>query len=144
MTKRVRACTPDQSALEIAQMLADEHVGSVPVVESFDNPKLLGVITDRDLVLRVMAKGLDPLQTHAAGVMSKDLVTCLPSDDVDEAADRMMRNQVRRIYIAGRDGRLHGVIAQADLASRTDDRNRTAQVLERISQPDAPHPPQNP
>jgi CBS domain-containing protein len=136
MTKEVASCTPDVSARGAAQLMAEEHVGSLPVIEDSDARRVVGVVTDRDLVIRVMALGRDAETTRIEDVMTKRVVTCLPSDDLDEATDRMMQHQVRRLYIVDGDGRLRGVIAQADIASRSGDRNKTAQLVERLSQPE--------
>lgn len=135
MTKEVASCTPDVSARGAARLMAEEHVGSLPVVEG-DGRKVVGVITDRDLVIRVMALGRDAEATRIEDVMTKHVVTCLPGDDLDEATHRMMEQQIRRLYIVDGEGRLQGVIAQADIASRSGDRNKTAQLLERLSQPE--------
>lgn len=136
MTKEVASCTPAVSARGAARLMAEEHVGSLPVVEDSAGRRVVGVITDRDLVLRVMALGRDPEATRIEDVMTKRVITCLPSDDLDEATDRMMTQQVRRLYIVDAEGRLEGVISQADIASRSGDRNKTAQFVERLSQPD--------
>jgi CBS domain-containing protein len=136
MTKEVASCTPEVSARGAARLMAEEHVGSLPVIDLEDGRRVVGVVTDRDLVLRVMALGRDPEATRIEDVMTKRVVTCLPSDDLDEATDRMMAHQIRRLYIVDANGHLEGVIAQADIASRSGDRNKTAQLVERLSQPD--------
>ncbi len=136
MTKDVASCTPNVSARGAARLMAEEHVGSLPVVADGDGRRLVGVVTDRDLVMRVLAPGRDGEATRIEEVMTKKVVTCLPGDDLDEAIDRMMAKQIRRLYIVDADGRLEGVIAQADIASRSGDRNKTAQLVERLSQPE--------
>lgn len=138
MTKDVASVAPDVSARGAARLMAEQHVGSLPVVG--EGRKLIGIITDRDLVIRVMAPGHDPEATQVDSIMSTDLVTCYPNDEIEEATDRMMNYQVRRLYIVDRDGILVGVIAQADIANRAGDRIRTAQLVERVSQADAPKP----
>lgn len=138
MTKEVASCKEDEAARAAAERMLQSHVGSLPVVDG--EGRLTGVVTDRDLVVRVMARGLDANAATLSEVMSRELVTCAPTDDVDEAVDRMMRHQVRRIYIVDADGRLAGVIAQADIASRSGNRSNTARLVERVSQPGVPEP----
>ncbi len=138
MTKEVAACGPEYNVRAVARLMLEQHVGSLPIVDS--ERRLIGVVTDRDLVVRVIVPGLDPDSTPISTVMSKELVTCLPEDDLGEATSRMMEHQIRRLYIVDQHGHVAGVIAQADVASRSGDRNKTAQLVERVSQPGVPEP----
>jgi CBS domain-containing protein len=94
---------------------------------------LLGIVTDRDLVLKVLAEGSDPRSTQIDGVMTTDVVACNPEDACDKALDLMEQHQVRRIPIVDKDNRLVGIISQADIATRLDEPAKTAEVVEEIS-----------
>lgn len=137
MTKDLQACTTSDSIRRAAKLIAERHVGSIPVIADEQSRKLLGVVTDRDIVLRAVAARRDPNGTAVAAIMTTDLITCRPSDRADEAVDWMMMHQIRRIYVVDQNGALVGVIAQADVASRYGDRQKTAQMIERVSQPEA-------
>jgi CBS domain-containing protein len=92
----------------------------------------VGVLTDRDIAVRVVAEGRDPEQVKVTEVASRDLVTLDPQQDLDEALRLMARHQVRRLPVVEEDGRLAGVIAQADVAKEAGDK-RTGEVVEQIS-----------
>jgi CBS domain-containing protein len=115
--------------------MRDEAVGSVPVAD--DRQRLLGIITDRDVALRVVAEGRNPGGTMVQEVMTRDPITCRPDDDVRHALEGMAQHQVRRMPVVGDDGRLLGIISQADIATRLDAPRRIAAVVEEISQPGA-------
>ena len=134
MTKTLVTCRADDTVLDAARVLARQHIGALPVVEDEESYRLLGVLTDRDIVLRVVANGNQAKDIRVGDVMSTTLVTCAPADDLHDAVRLMMEKQVRRLLVV-EDGRLVGVIAQADVASRGGERNMTAQVVEAVSQP---------
>lgn len=142
----MRSCndvmTPDPSCIAAAQtvrsaaeMMKLEDVGAIPVVEDENSRKLTGMITDRDIVVNVIAGGKDVDSTRIEEVMSRNPVTCRPEDPIDHALDRMAQHQVRRIPVVDGKGRVVGIIAQADVATRVDLPEKTANVLEDISQP---------
>ena len=112
-----------------AKMMRDEDVGVAPIVEG---DKLIGMLTDRDIATRVVAEGRDPDQVKVRDVASKQLVTIDPQQDLDEALRMMAKHQVRRLPVVEEDGRLVGVVAQADIAREGDDR-QTGQLVEEIS-----------
>jgi CBS domain-containing protein len=97
------------------------------------------VITDRDLVVHVLAESRLPDATAVSDVMSADPVTCHPDDPLDRAVSAMAQHQIRRVPIVNKDGELVGIIAQADIAL-TDDEATTAEVVKRISKPTPVHP----
>jgi CBS domain-containing protein len=109
--------------------MRDEDVGIAPIVEG---DRLVGVLTDRDVAVRVVAEGRDAEQVKVSEVASGDLVTLDPDQDLDEALRLMARHQVRRLPVVEEDGRLVGVVAQADVAKDADER-QTGQVVEQIS-----------
>ena len=130
MTSNPRTLAADRPVADAAKLMRDEDVGLVPVVEG---DRLVGTLTDRDIAIRVVADGRDPESTSVREVASTDLVTIDPEQDLDEALRLMAQHQVRRIPVVEEDGRLVGVVAQADVARQSDDR-RTGEVVERISQ----------
>ena len=130
MTQNPTTCEPSTSVMEAARMMASQDVGPLPVVE---NSRLVGVVTDRDLVLRVLAEGRDPKATTVGEVASKDIVSVAPETTLDEALGLLARHQVRRLPVVEGE-RLVGIVAQADVARQGDDRE-TGRVVEEISKP---------
>jgi CBS domain-containing protein len=130
MTSSPQTVEPSATVAEAAKLMRDNDVGSLPVVEG---GKLTGVVTDRDITVRAVAEGKDPQSTKVAEVISKDLVTIDPQQDLEEALRLMARHQVRRLPVVEEDGRLVGIVAQADVAEAGDDR-KTGQMVEKISE----------
>ena len=130
MTSKLCSIDAEKSVAYAAKMMRDEDVGLAPIVEG---KRLIGTLTDRDIAVRVVAEGRDPETTRVSDVASTDVVTVDPQQDLDEALRLMAEHQVRRIPVVEEDGRLVGVVAQADVARQSDDR-RTGEVVERISQ----------
>jgi CBS domain-containing protein len=139
MTTDPVTCTVRSTATEAAQLMKSHDLGWLPIVDNSETRTLLGVVTDRDLALKVIAEGLDPGRTPIEDVMTLNPVACGSYDDVDAALDAMAQQQVRRIPVVD-EGRLVGVIAQADIARHLGDPERTADVLRKISQPTITHP----
>jgi CBS domain-containing protein len=137
MTKDPICCLASDRVEQIAQIMERENIGSVPVVASHDHKRLIGIVTDRDLALKVLGAGRDSRQTKVEAVLTVSPVTCQPDEDLQQALDRMAQAQVRRLPVVDGDGRIVGIIAQADIATRTDDAAQTAQVVEEISEPTA-------
>ena len=129
MTSKLCSIDTDKTVAYAAKMMRDEDVGIAPIVEG---DRLVGVLTDRDTAVRVVAEGGDSEQTKVTDVMSRDLVTLDPDQDLDEALRLMARHQVRRLPVVEEDGRLVGVVAQADVAKEADE-TRTGEVVEQIS-----------
>jgi CBS domain-containing protein len=129
MTSNPCAIDADKPVAYAAKMMKDENVGLAPVVEG---DKLIGTLTDRDIVTRVVAEGRDPQSVSVREVASTDLVTIDPQQDLDEALRLMASNQVRRLPVVEEDGRLVGVIAQADVAKEAKDK-KTGELVEEIS-----------
>jgi CBS domain-containing protein len=133
MTDNPTCCLPSDTVVAAARYMRDEDVGSVPVVD--EQQRLVGIITDRDVALRVVAEAYDPGDTTVQEIMTRHPVTCRPDDDMRRALDLMATHQVRRIPVIGDDRLLLGIIAQADIATRMDSPRRIATVVEEISQP---------
>ena len=129
MTSNPCSIDAGKSVAYAAKMMRDEDVGIAPIVEG---DRLVGVLTDRDIAVRVVAEGLDPEKVKVSEVASRDVVTLDPQQDLDEALRLMARHQVRRLPVVEEDGRLVGVVAQADVAEAADER-RTGEVVEQIS-----------
>lgn len=133
MTTRPRAVEPQTPVHEAAQLMESEDVGSLPVVQ--DGARLVGVVTDRDIAIRLVARGLDPDATPVADIASRELLTLTPDDDLDDALALMARAQVRRVPIVVRDDELVGVVSQADIARSDAKEKHVGEVVEAISQP---------
>ena len=134
MTPSPTCCHPEHTAVEAAELMQREDVGLVPIV-SADNSKLLGVLTDRDIVLKVIAAGRDPRGTAVSEVMTTDPIACLPQESVESVMELMATRQVRRIPIVDRDGAIVGIVSQADIATRLSSPEETGQVVQAISEP---------
>ena len=129
MTSGPRTLPPDATIADAARAMRDEDSGIMPVV---DGDRLEGVLTDRDIVVRVVAEGRDPGSTHVRDAISARLVTIDPDQGLDEAMRLMAEHRVRRLPVCEEDGRLVGMLAQADVA-RHGDESRTGETVERIS-----------
>jgi len=122
MTPIPQCCTPDDSIIEVARLMEQHDVGVVPIVESQDTRRVIGVITDRDIVLRVVAQGRDPNEIISVrDVMTNELVTLSPDADVLHAEELMKERRVRRLLVVDADGALVGIVTLADLARATDE-----------------------
>jgi CBS domain-containing protein len=133
MTEGPTWCTKDTSLTDVARLMVQADCGIIPVVEGNDH-KLIGVITDRDIVCRTLADGKDPYQMAAGDCMTVPPLAVPPNADLDAAARLMKEHQVRRVFVQDDSGRCLGVISQADLARSAPDR-QTADVIKRVSQP---------
>jgi CBS domain-containing protein len=137
MAKSVRdAMTPDPrsigasaSVVEAARLMREQHIGSLPVTE---DERLVGMITDRDITTRVVAESAVPEATSVGDVYSRDLISVEPNKDLDEALKLMVRHQVRRLPVV-ESGRLVGMVAQADIALKENE--RTGELVGAISEP---------
>ena len=134
MTKDVVTCTSDASIVEVAQLMKTEDIGPVLIVDNETSHTLVGIVTDRDIVIKVIADGQDTNTTRVGDVMSKKLVTCHADDDVGIAMKAMAQFQLRRIPVVEDNMRLVGIISQADVATRVDAPEKTAEVVKEISE----------
>lgn len=141
MTDNPEVVTPAATLVEAARKMRDLNVGIIPVVESEQNRRLKGVITDRDIAVRAVAEGVDINTTVVQECMTSNVETCNKNDSVDQVLEVMRREQVRRVPITDREGRLVGIVAQADVATDLEghsNQHRIADTLERISEPGRP------
>ena len=142
MTPTPSCCVPDDIVVEAARLMKNQNVGSVPVVADRDDHRLVGMVTDRDLALRVIAEGRDPHDTAVRDVMTTRPVSCRESDIYQQALQAMAEHQLRRSPVVDEQGRLAGIIAQADVATRIAQLSTTGAVVEAISDPNSHTPPQ--
>ena len=130
MTENPRSIGASTSVVEAARLMREEDIGSLPIT---DDERLVGMITDRDITTRVVAEAADPTSMSVEDVYSRDLVSVEPDEDLDEALQLMARHQVRRLPVV-ENGRLVGIVAQADIALREDE-TKTGALVEAISKP---------
>jgi len=136
MTENPVCCLTDDSFERIAQWMETEDIGSVPVVDNYQSRKLIGIVTDRDLALRVIGAKRDPVTTQVGEVMTPNPVAANPSDDLEHVMDKMSQERVRRLPVVDESGQLVGIIAQADLVTRLRDPHKATDVIQEVSQPD--------
>jgi CBS domain-containing protein len=129
MTKDPRSLKRGASVVEAARLMRDENAGLIPVVEG---GTLVGTVTDRDIAVRVVAEGKSPESVTVGEIASRDLVTIDPQQELDEALRLMARHQVRRLPVVEEDGKLVGIVAQADIARNASD-EQTGDLVEDIS-----------
>ena len=134
MTDNPVYALPDDTVEKVARLMKKEDIGPVPIVDNEQSKKLVGIVTDRDLALKVVGEGRDPSTTRVEDVMTRKLVTCRPDDDVDSAMKAMAQYQLRRIPVVDDNMRLVGIISQADVATRVDEPEKTAEVVREISE----------
>ena len=135
MTKDLVYSSPDDMVSDVAQLMKKEDIGPVLIVDDSNQGKrLVGIVTDRDLAIKVVSEGRDPQNTRVEEVMTKKIITCRADDDVQNAMKAMAQYQLRRIPVLDAHDRLVGIISQADVATRVDEPEKTAEVVKEISQ----------
>lgn len=130
MTENPNCCTCETPLQGVARMMIDSDCGCIPVMESEQSHRLVGVISDRDIVCRAVAQGKDPKTTPASEAMSSPVVTVATDADLDECCRIMERNQIRRVPVVNNAGRCCGMISLADIAEKTDETHAAAVVRE--------------
>jgi CBS domain-containing protein len=135
MTHDVRLLRPDQTISEAAVLMAEIDSGALPVG---DNDRLVGMITDRDIVIRALAQGKSG-ETKVAEIMSKEVLYCFDTDEVEEAARNMGKAKVRRLPVLNKDKRMVGIVSLGDLARKDDDSTTIGQTVTRVSTPGGKH-----
>jgi len=134
MTKNPVCCLPTDLVSKAAELMKSKDIGPVPIIENEQTRKLVGIVTDRDLALKVVAEGRDPKSTNTEAVMTRKVVTCLAEDDLQKALDAMSGHKLRRIPVVDNNYAIVGIIAQADVATRFDQPEKTAAMVRGISQ----------
>ena len=134
MTADPAICTPDTKLNEVAKMMADRDCGEIPVVDDRSTMRPVGVVTDRDITLRAVARGENPLTMTASDVMSSPAVTVRPEDPIEDVCRTLEDHQLRRVPVVDREGRCCGMVSQADIAQHGSE-SMTAEVVRTVSQP---------
>lgn len=139
MSRDPQCCTPDDTLRNAARLMADHDCGCLPVVEETERKGVVGVITDRDITVRGVAKGKSP-DSKVNDVMSPSPSCCKADDEIEEVERIMTERQVRRVPVIDSDGRVVGIIAQADLArdNRAASDREVGRIVEKISEPTVP------
>jgi CBS domain-containing protein len=139
MTPDPQCCTPDDTLRDAARLMADYDCGCLPVVDDKDGKQVVGVLTDRDIAVRGVARGKTP-DSKVNDVMSPAPACCFAEDEVEEVERIMAEKQVRRVPVLDRDERVVGMIAQADLArnDRAASDRDVGRLVEKISEPTSP------
>jgi len=137
MTENPVYCLGSDSVSSVAQQMQIHDIGAMPVVADAQTKKLIGIVTDRDMALRIVGAGRETKGTWIADVMTPNPVACRSNDNIDMAIDAMALHKVRRIPTVDALGQLVGIISQADVATRLHDTHTTAEVVTEISQPHA-------
>jgi CBS domain-containing protein len=132
MSKGVECMEPGSSLREVAVKMKELDAGSIPIC---DNDRLVGMVTDRDLVLETLAVDRDPDQVKAEDVMTSPIVYCFEDQDIGEAARIMEARQIRRLAVLSREKRLVGIVSLGDLSLRAGDHELAQEVLEEVSKP---------
>lgn len=134
MTTDPVCCVPGDSAQQVAKMMCEHNVGSMPVVADQQSRKLTGIITDRDLCCSIVAQGLDPKSTPIQQYMRQNPVSCRDGENLDGCEKAMQSHQIRRIPVVDGDGRCIGIVSQADLALK-DKPDKVSRTVAEISRP---------
>jgi CBS domain-containing protein len=138
MTPNPACCTPETTARDVANLMREFDCGSVPVVQSGTDRRLVGMVTDRDLAVRGVAQGLGP-EARVDELMTPEPVSCLVDDEVETVREVMIQQKVRRVPVVDPNGVVVGIVAQADLALQegaASDRE-LGRIVEAISEPDS-------
>ncbi|NLC56077.1 MAG: CBS domain-containing protein [Armatimonadetes bacterium] len=136
MTPDPVACTPEDRVVTAAKIMRERDCGAVPVVDSQDSRRVWGILTDRDIVLRVVARERDCLSTTVGECMTPDVFTVRPTDDVADVVQLMERQQIRRVPVVEEGDLLVGIVATADQARRLHDDQVVAELFEDVSAPE--------
>ncbi len=135
MSKDPAFCQASDTAVLAAKLMEKHDIGVLPIVNNLHDQKLIGIVTDRDLAIKLVAAGRNPKTTTLDQVMSQPVVTCSPDDDYSTAVGLMERYQLKRIPAVTTSGRAVGMISQADVALRILDQGTIAEVVSAIAEP---------
>ncbi|AFZ67712.1 CBS domain-containing protein [Deinococcus peraridilitoris] len=134
MTNDPVCCTPDTNLRDVAAMMVEYDCGSVPVVENYDNMRAVGVVTDRDITVRTVAAGKNPLECCAQDAMTDTVVSISPEADLMDAIRLMEETKVRRLPVTSANGAVVGMVAQADVIRNVDNED-AGLVVREVSRP---------
>ncbi|MBI4445154.1 MAG: CBS domain-containing protein [Acidobacteria bacterium] len=131
MTKHPATCTEDDPILNAVQIMKQHDCGAVPVTDL--QGRCVGIVTDRDICLEVVLKGLGPEKSRLREIMSSHPVTCNPQEDIERVLQKMEEHQIRRIPVVDESGKCVGIIAQADLALKVQEKEKVSELVEAVS-----------
>jgi CBS domain-containing protein len=134
MTRNPACCAPETTIVEVARMMKDFDCGEIPVARADGDRKLVGVITDRDIVCRIVAKGEDPSSAVVQNAMSTPVVSVTPETSLDECLNLMESHQIRRVPVVDAQGICCGIVSQADVATGAAPQD-TAELVKGVSRP---------
>jgi len=137
MTSNPACCTPDTPLQEVARMMMECDCGEIPVVDSRESMRPIGVITDRDITIRVVAQGRNPLEMKTSDCMTRPCITVSADASIMDCIYLLEKHQIRRVPVVDQRGRCCGIVSQADVARRID--QHAAEVLKQVSQPATAH-----
>jgi CBS domain-containing protein len=139
MTSDPACCGPTTPLSEVAKMMVDNDCGEIPVVEQGKNNRPVGVVTDRDITVRAVAAGRNPLEMTAQDCMTSPAITVTPEDSIDACCSTMEENKIRRMPVVDQFGNCCGMVSQADIA-RSAPEHETAEVVKEVSEPNGRSP----
>lgn len=134
MTPDPVCCGRNETLQTVAHMMIERDCGGIPVVDDLDSRQPIGIITDRDIAIRAVARGADTSAARASDYMTTPCITVRPGDKLDACCAMMEQHQLRRVLVVDDDGKLCGIVALADVAHHAA-RAATAEVVKEISQP---------
>jgi CBS domain-containing protein len=138
MTKDPSCCLPSDKAPKAASIMRNEDTGIVPVIDNEQSQRVVGVVTDRDLCMNIVAEGRDPNSVSVEACMTTVVVTCSPNDSIEKITELMKQNQIRRVPVVDDQGRLQGIVSMADLVGRGEIKVTEAHdTLKQVSAPAA-------
>jgi CBS domain-containing protein len=135
MTSRVTSARPEDTIAVAARLMADEDVGSLPVIAE---GKVIGMVTDRDIAVRGVAGAIPP-QSELRRIMSQQVISCSPEESVEDVLERMSNEQIRRVPVCDKEGKLVGMFALADAAHRDPNKSEVGEALDEICEPAGAH-----
>lgn len=136
MTRGPVACTPEDRVVTAAKIMRDRDCGAVPVVDSQESRRLWGILTDRDIVVRVVARERNCLHVTVGECMTPDVFTVHPTDSVEDVVRLMEEHRIRRVPVVEDGDILVGIVTLADLARKAHDEKLLGEVIEEVSQPE--------
>ena len=133
MTGGIETIPPHATLAEAAKKMASQDIGSLPVC--VERRRVVGIITDRDITVRAVARGMDPNQTRVEDVMTRDVLSCSADSEVEQACELMEKRQVRRLLVTGQDDTPVGIVSLGDIALCLRE-SQSGEVLRKVSEPD--------
>ncbi len=135
MTKNPEEIPVIESVMDAAEKMKQFNVGVMPI---FKNDMVVGIVTDRDIVVRAIAEGRNPKDTPVMDIMSRNVITCPENTDVKDAAKVMEEHRVRRLIVTDPSGKAVGIVSLGDIATKAQMRDIGSEILEKVSEPSRP------